>query len=154
MILQNGRGALYTSSSNSRDGLFARDNKPQDQVSREDDLYGVRAIDSLKVLFAPFLPFTSEKLHQLLSYEAPLFGEQYIEQVEDSLGTHNVYVSPPRAERSGARAPRSRSVEAQQARAESEASRARPVVQEVGGKCGGRGTGEVREVKIIGLNFQ
>lgn len=107
MILQNGRGALYTSSSNSRDGLFARDNKPQDQVSREDDLYGVRAIDSLKVLFAPFLPFTSEKLHQFLSYEAPLFGEQYIEQVEDSLGEHNVL-------RYRSSAPRSRSMEAQQ----------------------------------------
>ena len=50
----------------------------------------LRAIDSLKVLFAPFLPFTSEKLHQYLGYDTPLFGEQYIEEVEDSLGTHNV----------------------------------------------------------------
>jgi methionyl-tRNA synthetase len=50
----------------------------------------LRAIDSLKVLFAPFLPFTSEKLHQYLGYDTPLFGEQYIETVEDSLGTHNV----------------------------------------------------------------
>ena len=50
----------------------------------------MRAIDSLKVLFAPFLPFTSEKLHQYLGYDTPLFGEQYIEEVEDSLGTHNV----------------------------------------------------------------
>ena len=50
----------------------------------------LRAIDSLKVLFAPFLPFTSEKLHQYLGYDTPLFGEQYIEEVQDSLGTHNV----------------------------------------------------------------
>jgi methionyl-tRNA synthetase len=50
----------------------------------------LRAIDSLKLLFAPFLPFTSEKLHQYLGYESPLFGEQYIEEVEDSLGVHNV----------------------------------------------------------------
>jgi methionyl-tRNA synthetase len=50
----------------------------------------LRAIDSLKILFAPFLPFTSEKLHQYLGYDTPLFGEQYIETVEDSLGTHNV----------------------------------------------------------------
>ena len=50
----------------------------------------LRAIDSLKVLFAPFLPFTSEKLHQYLGYDTPLFGEQYIEEVEDSLGVHNV----------------------------------------------------------------
>jgi methionyl-tRNA synthetase len=50
----------------------------------------LRAIDSLKVLFAPFLPFTSEKLHQYLGYDTPLFGEQYTEKVEDTLGTHNV----------------------------------------------------------------
>jgi methionyl-tRNA synthetase len=50
----------------------------------------LRAIDSLKVIFAPFLPFTSEKLNQFLGYDAPLFGEQYIEAVEDSLGVHNV----------------------------------------------------------------
>jgi methionyl-tRNA synthetase len=50
----------------------------------------LRAIDSLKVLFAPFLPFTSEKLNQYLGYDAPLFGEQYMEEVEDTLGVHNV----------------------------------------------------------------
>jgi len=50
----------------------------------------LRAIDSLKVIFAPFLPFTSEKLNQYLGYDTPLFGEQYIEEVEDSLGVHNV----------------------------------------------------------------
>jgi methionyl-tRNA synthetase len=50
----------------------------------------LRAIDSLKVLFAPFLPFTSENLHQYLGYDTPLFGEQYIEEVEDSLGVHKV----------------------------------------------------------------
>ena len=50
----------------------------------------LKAIDSLKVIFAPFLPFTSEKLHQYLGYDSPLFGEQYTEEVEDSLGVHNV----------------------------------------------------------------
>jgi methionyl-tRNA synthetase len=50
----------------------------------------LRAIDSLKVIFAPFLPFTSEKLHSYLSYDTPLFGEQYIEEVKDELGVHNV----------------------------------------------------------------
>jgi methionyl-tRNA synthetase len=57
----------------------------------------LRAIDSLKVLFAPFLPFTSEKLHQYLGYDKPLFGEQYIEEVEDSLGVHNVLRYRPSA---------------------------------------------------------
>ncbi len=50
----------------------------------------LRAIDSLKVMFAPFLPFTSERLHGFFAYDTPLFGEQYTEEVTDSLGTHNV----------------------------------------------------------------
>ena len=50
----------------------------------------IRAIDSLKILFAPVLLFTCEKLHQTLGYEKPLFGEQYTEEVEDNLGTHTV----------------------------------------------------------------
>ncbi len=49
----------------------------------------LKAIDSLKVMFSPFLPFTSEKLHGFFGYETPLFGEQYIEEIKDSLGTHN-----------------------------------------------------------------
>ncbi len=50
----------------------------------------LRAIDSLKVLFAPFLPFSSEKLHQYLGYTKPLFGRQYVEKVTDELGEHEV----------------------------------------------------------------
>ena len=50
----------------------------------------LRAIDSLKVIFSPFLPFTSEKLNYFLGYDTPLFGEQYIEEVKDELGVHNV----------------------------------------------------------------
>jgi methionyl-tRNA synthetase len=50
----------------------------------------LKAIDSLKVLFAPFLPFTSERLNGFFGYETPLFGEQYTETVKDSLGEHEV----------------------------------------------------------------
>lgn len=50
----------------------------------------LKAIDSLKVIFAPFLPFTCEKLHGFFGYETPLFGEQYTETVKDSLGEHTV----------------------------------------------------------------
>ena len=50
----------------------------------------LKAIDSLKVLFSPFLPFTCERLHGFFGYETPLFGEQYIEEVSDSLGKHTV----------------------------------------------------------------
>ena len=48
----------------------------------------LKAIDSLKLLFAPVLPFTAERLHRFLGYETPLFGEQYIQEISDSLGTH------------------------------------------------------------------
>lgn len=48
----------------------------------------LKAIDSLKVLFAPILPFTSEKLHGFYGYQTPLFGKQYVEEINDSLGTH------------------------------------------------------------------
>ena len=50
----------------------------------------LKAIDSLKVMFAPFLPFTCEKLNGFFGYETPLFGEQYTETVKDSLGEHTV----------------------------------------------------------------
>lgn len=50
----------------------------------------LRVIDSLKVMFAPVLPFSSERLHTYLGYEQPLFGQQLIEEQTDSLGTHNV----------------------------------------------------------------
>lgn len=50
----------------------------------------LRAIDSLKVMFAPFLPFSSENLHAYLGYTRPLFGEQFTETIEDDLGEHLV----------------------------------------------------------------
>lgn len=50
----------------------------------------LKAIDSLKVLFSPVLPFTSEKLHQLLGYNQPLFGKQVVETVSDQVSEHRV----------------------------------------------------------------
>jgi methionyl-tRNA synthetase len=50
----------------------------------------LKAIDSLKILFAPFLPFSSEKLNGIFGNAAPLFGGQYTETVKDSLGEHTV----------------------------------------------------------------
>lgn len=50
----------------------------------------IKAIDSLKILFAPFLPFTCEKLNIFLGYESPLFGEQSTSTIQDHLGEHTV----------------------------------------------------------------
>jgi methionyl-tRNA synthetase len=50
----------------------------------------LKAVDSLKVLFAPFLPFTCEKLNSFLGYQTSLFGEAYTQLVRDSLGEHIV----------------------------------------------------------------
>ena len=49
----------------------------------------LRVIDSLKLLFAPFIPFSSERLSTYLGYHEPIFGEQYVEKQQDQLGAHN-----------------------------------------------------------------
>jgi methionyl-tRNA synthetase len=50
----------------------------------------LKAIDSLKILLSPFLPFTCEKLHTYLGYDQPLFGKQAVESRTDNLGEHTV----------------------------------------------------------------
>ncbi len=56
----------------------------------------LRAIDSLKLLLAPVLPFSSEQVHRFLGYESPLFGEQVIEPGTAS-GGHEVLTYRPAA---------------------------------------------------------
>jgi len=46
----------------------------------------LKAIDSLKILFAPYLPFSSERLHQYLGYEGTLFGRSYVSTFEEEEG--------------------------------------------------------------------
>ncbi|MBN1954476.1 MAG: methionine--tRNA ligase [Anaerolineae bacterium] len=56
----------------------------------------LRAIDSLKILLAPFLPFSSEALHQYLGYEGSLFGRQYIDTfTEQEKGAHSALCYDP-----------------------------------------------------------
>jgi methionyl-tRNA synthetase len=55
----------------------------------------MQAIDWLKIIFAPFLPHTSEKLHSYLGYERPIFGQLVTQEVEDSLSTHTVMLYEP-----------------------------------------------------------
>jgi methionyl-tRNA synthetase len=61
-----------------------------DRAAAAKSIYtSLRIVDSLKTLFAPFLPFSSEHLHSYLGYTQPLFGEQYVVEQSDSLGVHN-----------------------------------------------------------------
>jgi methionyl-tRNA synthetase len=50
----------------------------------------LQAINALKILLAPFLPFSSEALHKKLGYETQIFGEQVIETVGKGDDTHQV----------------------------------------------------------------
>jgi methionyl-tRNA synthetase len=43
----------------------------------------LRCVDSLKTLFAPFLPFSSQAVHELLGYEGWLAGPLEIRRVDD-----------------------------------------------------------------------
>jgi len=52
----------------------------------------LRAIDSLKILFAPFLPFSSEQLHESLGYTEPIFGEQKIATYEEAERSHEALI--------------------------------------------------------------
>jgi len=55
----------------------------------------LRAIDSLKVLLAPFLPFTAERLHGYLGYQQPLFGQQRLETFGDGAWQHDALSYDP-----------------------------------------------------------
>jgi methionyl-tRNA synthetase len=70
-----------------------------DRAAAAQSVYtGLKAIDSLKILLAPFLPFSSEKLHAYLGYDGSIFGEAYTETRQDALGAHTVLrYRPPRA---------------------------------------------------------
>ncbi len=48
----------------------------------------LQAIDWLKIMWAPILPQSSERVHSMLGYDTTLFGRQYAERVADARGTH------------------------------------------------------------------
>ncbi len=64
----------------------------------------LRAIDSLKVMLSPFLPFTSERLHAALGYMSPLQGSLHIETFTETARDHQALVYAAE-EASGAWAP-------------------------------------------------
>jgi methionyl-tRNA synthetase len=53
----------------------------------------LRLIDSLKTLFAPFLPFSSQTVHELLGYEGVLSGLPVAETVTEEGGAEHVVLT-------------------------------------------------------------
>ena len=52
----------------------------------------LRCIDNLKILFAPFLPFSSQQVHEYLGYEGQLFGDQQIITVDEASRSHKALI--------------------------------------------------------------
>jgi methionyl-tRNA synthetase len=50
----------------------------------------LRAVDSLKTLFTPFLPFSSQRLHELLGYEGYLSGPLEFREIDEDGEAHIV----------------------------------------------------------------
>jgi len=53
----------------------------------------LRAVDSLKVLLTPFLPFSSQTLHELLGYDGYLAGPLEFREVEEQGGERHVVLT-------------------------------------------------------------
>jgi methionyl-tRNA synthetase len=76
---------------------YVADQAPWSVIKEERERAGtilfvaLRAVDSLKVLFTPFLPFTSQTLHELLGYEGHLAGPlEFRDVTEEDGGTHQI----------------------------------------------------------------
>lgn len=75
------------------------DRAPWFDVIREDKPTAARtvytalqAIDHLHVLFAPYLPFSSQQLHEQLGRKGSLFGKQEIKTFEEQSSAHEALV--------------------------------------------------------------
>ncbi len=51
---------------------------------------GLRVVDNLKILFCPFLPFSSQRLHEMLGYSGTIAGPIILQQVEEDGASHQV----------------------------------------------------------------
>jgi methionyl-tRNA synthetase len=62
----------------------------------------LRCIDSLKLLFTPFLPFTSQTVHELLGYDDVIAGPLSFEEVDEGDGESHVVLTGDYASWGGA----------------------------------------------------
>jgi methionyl-tRNA synthetase len=61
----------------------------KDRTAAATSVYtALRAVDSLKTLFSPFLPFSSQVLHETLGYAGSLLGRQYVATFEEETRRH------------------------------------------------------------------
>lgn len=77
---------------------FLSDKEPWKQIKESPEdaarvIYTVlRVIDNLKIVLSPFLPFSSQKVHEYLGYEGQLFGELLIKEIEEETRNHKALV--------------------------------------------------------------
>jgi len=65
--------------------------QPDGRTRAGTQLYiAARVIDSLTVLFSPFIPHLCERARSQLGFTAPLFGQQYIETLHERAHSHDV----------------------------------------------------------------
>jgi methionyl-tRNA synthetase len=65
----------------------------------------LRAIDGLKVLLTPFLPFSSQRLHELLGYDDVLAGPLEFRTIDDGDGREHAVLTGEYDDWSGSWAP-------------------------------------------------
>jgi methionyl-tRNA synthetase len=93
------RRALDEAMSLAREVNVYLDSAPWFGVIKEDKQAAARtvytalqAITYLKTLLAPFLPFTAQRLHELLGFEGKIFGEQQIVTYQESTRAHEALI--------------------------------------------------------------
>ncbi|MGI6250726.1 MAG: methionine--tRNA ligase [Anaerolineaceae bacterium] len=65
-----------------------------DRKEAEKTIYtAIQAIAWLSVMLSPFLPFTSQAVHEILDLGEPLFQEPQVEEVQDELGSHQILLT-------------------------------------------------------------
>ncbi|HEY4691189.1 MAG TPA: methionine--tRNA ligase [Anaerolineae bacterium] len=61
----------------------------EDRARAGTTLYvALRVIDSLKTLFAPYLPFSSQRVHTMLGYSGDVLGKQIVRDYQESERAH------------------------------------------------------------------
>ncbi|HEC21827.1 MAG TPA: methionine--tRNA ligase [Chloroflexi bacterium] len=93
------RAALGEAMSLAREVNVYLDGAPWFGVVKEDKQAAARtvytalqAINYLKVLLAPFLPFSAQRLHEMLGFEGQLFGEQRIARYDEATRSHEALI--------------------------------------------------------------